>query len=72
MATSETMKRPEVSPNQSQLHTQLMHSQQSACDFGVSGNPREDWRGFSFGYFYFYFSFSNQTPFSAGRQRMPE
>lgn len=40
--------------------------------FAFAGNPRNTWRGFSFGYYYFYFSFSNRSPSCARGVLMPE
>jgi hypothetical protein len=51
-----------------------MGRQQTAKEIFASIDPRQDWRGFSFGgywFSYYYFYFSNASPSSAARQMMP-
>lgn len=52
----------------------LRGRQMPAASFASANDPRQDWRGFSFGgywFSYYYFYFSNASPFSAARQVMP-
>jgi len=44
----------------------LIGSQSAVGRFAFYANPRDTWRGFSFGYYYF--SFSNSSPFCAREQ----
>jgi hypothetical protein len=61
-----------------QSHTMTLLSlrdgQMSATAHTLTNDPRQEWRGFSFGgywFSYYYFYFSNASPSSAARQVMP-
>jgi hypothetical protein len=54
-----------------QMSQPMTGAQPAVACYAFDRNPRDQWRGFSFGYFYFYFWFKSVSPSSARGQMIP-